>query len=393
MNSNLFFHRRQNGSLVNYRGALSVLLSFFLLLLLSSSVLSYDRKETIRIGVFLPMTGVVSSYGQSEWAGIKVARDLLPTVLGRNIELILIDDKSDRFEALKAVDHLINKYKVHAIIGSSTSRNTSAGAELAERAGIPLISPSATESKLTANKKYIFRVCPLDSFQAQIAAKYSYDFLKTRRAALLIDIANASSVDLAKEFKKNFVQRGGKIVQTTYCQSGDRDFTLQLTAIMESDPDILYIPNYYTENALISKQASAVGYKGIIMAADGAQSPELISMGGKSVEGLLLTGHFSANAVTSDLGRRYLQRYAKVTRLEIGAYEALGADAYFILVQAIDHAKSSAGTRIRAALASTRNFEGVSGNIKFSESGNSLKSMVVLQVLGGKFQYLSTLHP
>jgi branched-chain amino acid transport system substrate-binding protein len=200
-------------------------------------------------------------------------------------------------------------------------------------------------------------------------------------------------VDLAKEFKKNFVQRGGKIVQTTYCQSGDRDFTLQLTAIMESDPDILYIPNYYTENALISKQASAVGYKGIIMAADGAQSPELISMGGKSVEGLLLTGHFSANAVTSDLGRRYLQRYAKVTRLEIGAYEALGADAYFILVQAIDHAKSSAGTRIRAALASTRNFEGVSGNIKFSESGNSLKSMVVLQVLGGKFQYLSTLHP
>ena len=156
----------------------------------------------------------------------------------------LVDEKSDRIEAANAVDRLISKNKVHAIIGSATSSNTMAGSAIAEKAGIPLVSPTATDPRLTQNKKYIFRVCFIDPFQGEIAARYAYDTLKARKAAILIDVAQDYCVDLANEFKKNFTRKGGKVIQTTYCQSGDQDFTAQLSAIMAAKPDLLYLPNY-----------------------------------------------------------------------------------------------------------------------------------------------------
>ncbi len=359
----------------------------------ASPGLCQSRKDTIRIGVFLPMTGGVAAYGQMEWAGIKTARDMMPGALGREVELFLVDEKSDRIEAANAVDRLISKNKVHAIIGSSTSSNTMAGAAIAEKAGIPLVSPTATDPRLTQNKKYIFRVCFVDTFQGEMAAKYAYDQLKARTAALLIDVAQDACVNLANEFKKNFTRRGGRIVQTTYCQSGDQDFTAQLSAIKSAKPDIVYLPNYYTEDALICKQAAEIGLRTTIVSSDGAQAPELITIGGKSVEGFILTGHFEKNAVRSRLGKDFLRRYAKATGTEVGSYEALGADAYFILINAMERAKSTDGPKVRAALASTRGFEGVSGTIRLGENGNAVKGLVVLQVKNGRFTYLGTVNP
>jgi len=363
------------------------------MLALSAPCLSQDKKENIRIGIFLPMTGGVAAYGQMEWAGIKIAREMMPTVLGRNVELFLVDEKSDRIEAANAVDRLISKNKVHAIIGSATSSNTMAGAAIAEKAGIPLVSPTATDPRLTQNKKYIFRVCFIDTFQGEMAAKYAFDKLKARTAALLIDVAQDACVALGNEFKKNFTKKGGKIVQATQCQSGDQDFTAQLAAIKAAKPDVLYLPNYYTEDALICKQAAEVGLKTTIMSSDGAQAPELISIGGKAVEGFILTGHFEKNAVTSKIGKDFLRRYVKGTGSEVGSYEALGADAYFILLHAMERAKSTSGPSIRAALASTKSFEGVSGKMRLGEDGNAVKGLVLLQVKGGKFTYLGTINP
>ena len=378
---------------MSYKSVITALLSLVLLLSVPAFAVAETKPEPIRIGVFLPMTGGVASYGQMEWTGINVAKSMKPNVLNRPVELFLVDEKSDRIEAANAVNRLISKNKVHAIIGSATSSNTMAGAAIAEKAGIPLVSPTATDPRLTQNKKYIFRVCFVDSFQGQMAARYAYDTLKARTAALLIDVAQDACVDLANEFKKNFTQKGGKIVQATYCQSGDQDFTAQLSTIMASRPDVLYLPNYYTEDALICKQATEVGLKTIILSSDGSHAPELISIGGKSVEGFILTGHFEKNAATSKLGKAYLQSYAKEFKTDLGGYEALGADAYFILLNAMERAKSTDGSKIRAALAATRNFEGVSGKIQLGEDGNAIKSLVVLKVKGGKFTYLTTLNP
>ena len=240
---------------MKYKGLITALLAFTILALISEPAAAQGKLESIRIGVFLPMTGGVASYGHMEWSGIKIAREMRPTALGRDVELFLVDEKSDRIEAANAVDRLISKNKVHAIIGSATSSNTMAGSAIAEKAGIPLVSPTATDPRLTQNKKYIFRVCFIDPFQGEIAARYAYDTLKARKAAILIDVAQDYCVDLANEFKKNFTRKGGKVIQTTYCQSGDQDFTAQLSAIMAAKPDLLYLPNYYTEDALICKQA------------------------------------------------------------------------------------------------------------------------------------------
>ncbi|MFB3926505.1 MAG: ABC transporter substrate-binding protein [Syntrophales bacterium] len=370
-----------------------IFLSVFILFSIGGPAFSQAKKEPVRIGVFLPMTGGVASYGQMEWAGIQVARDMKPTVLGRTVELFLVDEKSDRIEAANAVDRLISKNRVHAIIGTATSSNTMAGSAIAEKAKIPIVSPTATDPRVTQNRKYTFRVCFIDPFQGEVAARYAYQSLKARRAALLIDRAQDYCVDLAKFFEDSFKKQGGKIVQKTYCQSGDQDFTAQLSAIMSSRPDILYLPNYYTEDALICKQAVELGLKVPIMSADGAQAPELIKIGGKAVEGFMLTGHFEKEGATTKLARRFIRNYESKYKTDASGFDALGADAYFVLMNAIERAGSTDGQKIRAALASTRKFEGVSGVINIGENGNAIKSMVILQVRDGKFRYVATVNP
>jgi branched-chain amino acid transport system substrate-binding protein len=144
----------------------------------------------------------------------------------------------------------VEKEKVVAIIGSSISGNTMAGGPIAEKAGVPIVSPTATNPLVTQGKKYIFRVCFIDPFQGEMAAKYAYETLKKRRAALIIDKAQDYCVGLADFFEKSFTKLGGQIVAKTYCQTGDKDFTAQMSAIKAKNPDVLYMPNYYTEVAL-----------------------------------------------------------------------------------------------------------------------------------------------
>lgn len=350
-------------------------------------------KDTVRIGCFLPMTGGVAAYGQMAWAGIQVARDIKPTVLGKKVELFLADTKSDKIEAATAMDRLLKKNKVHAVIGEMISGNTMAGAPIADKAKIPVVSPTATNPLVTQNREYIFRVCFIDPFQGEVAAKYAYNTLKAKRAAIIVDIAQDYCVGLANFFTKSFTKLGGKVVATTYCQTGDQDFTAQLSSIIGAKPDVLYLPNYYTEDALVCKQAAELGLKVPILSGDGAQAPELISIGGKAVEGFAFTGHFAREAATTDISKKYIAAYEKKTGKEASGFDALGADAYFAILDAMERAKSTDGPKVRAALADTKNFKGVSGVINIGPDGNAVKSMVILQVRDGKFQYLTTVNP
>jgi branched-chain amino acid transport system substrate-binding protein len=145
-----------------------------------------------------------------------------PTVLGKKVELFLVDEKSDRIEAANAVSRLIQNNKVVAVLGSATSSNTMAGSAVAEKARIPVISPTATDPRVVQNKKFMFRVCFTDSFQGEVAAKYVFNNLKARKAAMLIDQAQDYSVDLGKIFAKSFTRLGGTVVLTTYCAPATR---------------------------------------------------------------------------------------------------------------------------------------------------------------------------
>ena len=268
-----------------------------------------------------------------------------------------------------------------------------AGGPIAEKAKVPVVSPTATNPLVTQDKKYIFRVCFIDPVQGDIAAKYAIQTLKAKKAALIVDKSQDYCVGLAKFFKDAFLKLGGQIVAETFCVTEDKDFSAQLSTIKPSNPDVIYAPNYYSPVALFTKQARELGVKAPVLAGDGAQADELIQIGGKEVEGVAFTGHFHKKASTSPLGKEWISRFENKFKAEPNAFHALAADAYFVLMDAISRAKSTKGEAVRAALAGTKNFEAISGKLSIGEDGNAVKPMVINVVKNGKFEYLTTVNP
>ena len=362
----------------------------FSLLILAGWCLAAER---VKIGAYLPMTGAVAAYGQDARTGIQIAMEMEPAVLGKKVGFVLTDTKSDKIESANAVSRLIEKEKVVGIIGEMISGDTMAGAPIAEKARIPMVSPTATNVLVTQGKKYIFRVCFVDDVQGEGAAKYAFHTLKARRAALIVDKAQDYCVGLAKFFKDNFTRLGGQIVAETFCVTEDKDFSAQLSTIKLANPDVIYAPNYYSPVALFTRQARELGVKTPVLSGDGAQAEELIQIGGKEVEGVAFTGHFHPQAASTRLAKDFISRFHKKYKADPNAFNALGADAYFVLLDAIARAKSTEGERIRAALAKTKNFEAVSGKLSIGENGNAVKPMVINAVKNGKFIYLATVNP
>ena len=350
--------------------------------------------DTIKIGGWLPMTGAVAAYGQDANDGIAIAMEMKPTVLGKKVEFTVADTKSDKIEAANAMSRLIEKDKVIAVIGEMISGDTMAGGPIAEKAKIPVVSPTATNPLVTQGKKYVFRVCFIDPVQGDVAAKYAFNTLKAKKAALIVDKSQDYCVGLAKFFKDAFTKLGGKIVAETYCVTEDKDFSAQISTIKPTNPDVIYAPNYYSPVALFTKQARELGLKAPVLSGDGAQADELIQIGGKEVEGVVFTGHFNVKAATTALAKDFIARFdKKYPNKEPNAFHALGADAYFVLLDAITRAKSTKGEAIRAALATTKNFQAISGKLSIGEDGNAVKPMVINVVKGGKFEYLTTVNP
>jgi branched-chain amino acid transport system substrate-binding protein len=305
----------------------------------------------------------------------------------------LVDTKSEKVDAANAVYRLIERDKVVAIIGEMISGNTIAGSDHAERSKIPMVSPTATNPIVTQGKHYIFRVCFTDPDQGRIAAKLAREQLKAKTAALIYDISQDYCVALAAFFKKDFVQDGGTILAETKFKSGDRDFTPQLSRIKQVNPDIIYAPIYYTECALVARQAREIGLNAPVVTGDGAQAPELIELGGSAVEGVFFTAHFHKAMISTDRGKKFLETYEKNVGKDLDAFAAMAADAYFITLDAIRRADSANPTKIREALAATKDFEGVTGKITLKPDGNAIKAMVVNKVQEGKFVYVTTINP
>lgn len=349
--------------------------------------------ETVKIGGVQAMTGSTAAFGQDTWNGILLAQEMAPTVLGKKVELVLVDSKSDKIETANAVSRLIEKEKVIAILGENTSGNTLAGAPIAEKAMVPLVASTATNPMVTQGRKYVFRTCFIDPYQGEIAAKYAFNELKAKTAALIVDKSQDFSVGLAKFFKDAFTKLGGKILVETFCVTEDKDFSAQISTIKSANADVIYEPIYYSPIALFTKQARELGVKTPVVACDGAHADELIQIGGKEVEGLAFTGHFHVKGATTKMASNFINRFKEKYKAEPNTFHALGADSYFVLIDAINRAQSTEGVKIRQALATTKNFEGISGKITIGEDGNALKPMVIMQVKNGKFDYLTTVNP
>jgi len=347
----------------------------------------------VKIGCYLPMTGPAAAMGQMVWEGVQMAHKLKPQVLGQEVKLALADTKSDKIEAANAVSRLIEKEQVTALIGEVISSDTLAGAPIAERAKIPNITPTATNPLVTQNKQFAFRACFADDLQGKVAARYAYQHLKARRAALIIDQAQDYCVGLSLFFQREFKRLGGEVVAVSHIQTGDQDFSAQIAAIRPKNPDLIYAPNYYAEDALLARQLRDLGMKVPILTGDGAQVPELITLGGPAVEGMYFTAHFHREQVANPLAEEFRRTYETTYKKELGAFAALAGDSYFLLLDAISRARSLDGGKIAQALAETRNFPGVSGTITMGPDHNPVKGVVVLKVDQARFGYQTTIQP
>lgn len=339
------------------------------------------------------MTGPAAAMGQMVWEGVQVAHQLQPQVLGQPVRLVMLDTRSDRIEAANAVSRLIEQDKVAAIIGEVISSDTLAGVPIAERAGIPNITPTATNPLVTQNRKFAFRAAYVDDLQGKVAARFAWENLKARRVAVLIDQAQDYCVGLAKFFMEEFKRRGGQIVSVSYIQTGDQDFSAQISALKGANPDLIYAPNYYTEDALLAKQLQDLGVKTPILTGDGAQVPELLSIGGEAVNGMYFTALFHRQGTNTEIGRKFTQAYEATYHKSLDAFAALGGDGYFLLTAALTKAGSTGGVKVAEALAATKDFAGVTGSITMGPNHNPIKGVTVIKVEQGKFVYQTTINP
>jgi branched-chain amino acid transport system substrate-binding protein len=350
---------------------------------------------TIKIGEFASLTGKEATYGQTVHKGTVFAIEEINAaggVLGRPLELLSEDDQSKQGESATIVKKLIARDKVVAVLGELTSGRTLEAAPICQNARIPLISPGATAVEVTAKGDYIFRVCFIDPFQGTVMARFAQDSLQLRRVAILSSVSSAQSVGLAKFFRERFTANGGTVVLEQKYGEGDKDFRAQLTAIKAAGVEGIFVPGYYAEAALISKQARDLGLTMPLLGIDGWESSELIALGGAAVEGAYFSTHYSPESRSPAVvafNARYRRRWGE----DSNALSALAYDAAMLLADALGRAGTTDGAILRDALAATRDFRGATGVITFDAQRNPTKSAVVLTVKHGRFTFVQDVHP
>jgi branched-chain amino acid transport system substrate-binding protein len=339
----------------------------------------------VKIGAVTCLTGALSTFGNSSVQGLHLAVDQINAsggVLGGPIALVVEDNGSKAGETATIVRKLISQDKVAAILGDLTSSATMEGAPLAQAAKIPMLTPSATNIAITKIGDYIFRSCFVDPFTGRIMARFALDQLKAKRAIVLTDVKQDYSVGLTDAIREYFGKSGGSISAELSYSSGDTNFRTQLTQVRLAQPDVIFLPGYYTEAALILRQAKELGINCPFVGGEGWDSPALVQVAGKSADGNYYTDHFSAAALDPRV-QKFVQEYRGKYGSVPDALAALWYDGARILAQALQRAGSNDPTKVRDALAATRDFDGVTGRISIDANRNAAKPGVILKIDNG----------
>lgn len=352
--------------------------------------------DPIKIGVYLPLTGQNAFGGQLELEGVQLAHQQMPEVLGRPVELVVVDNKSDKVEAANAVKRLIERDKVVAFIGTYGSSLAMAGAEIAENAKVPGVGTSCTNPLVTQGKDYYFRACFIDPYQGAAAATYAHDNLGFKKAAVLMDMTNDYAVGLSNFFTKAFKDMGGEVVANLKYSSGDQDFTAQLTQLISKDPDIVFMPAYFAEGAIIMKQARELGAKFRIMGGDAMDNPDTVKIGGNAVEGFLHTTfpYDPTMADMSEEAKRFTEAWKKAyPNKETNVNGALGYNCYFLIMDAIKRAGKAEPEAIAKALAETVELPTALGKLSINKTHDAEMPVGIIEYKDGKRVYVGEVTP
>lgn len=347
-----------------------------------------EEPQEIKIAMLGPLTGGASKYGVEVRNGAQLAISLLNQRQSNyRYTLVALDDQADPSLAEQRAQELVARKEILAVVGSVTTPTTLVAGEIFQEGGLPAVSPSATGPAVSQLGDFIFRVCPSDTFQGRALAEYVVEEKGFSKIAILWDEKNASySGELADSFSQRAVELGGTVVGREAYQEGQKEFGSVLQTLKDSAPEILFIPGYYTEGALIAQQVRAMDWDVLLVGGDGFHAPDLIEIGGKAVDGVIFTTFFvstNPDPKVQDFVASYQNRFGS----EPGWIAAHGYDAMQVIIRAIEE-EGPSREAIQRGLAATKNFSGVTGTISFDENGDVVKDILRLEIKEGKFQVI-----
>jgi len=357
-----------------------------------------NDEDTVRIGIFEPLSGVDAEYGKLEKQGIELANELYPTVLGKRVELISEDNKSDPDYSEVAAEKLIKK-RASIVLGSYGSSNSLIGGALFEQARIPAVGITCTNPLVTSINEYYFRVCFIDTFQGIAMAKHAIQHDGALTAAIMEENESDYSKTLAQVFKEKFIELTGNpdaIVSLTKYHKGDESFTSQLNAVKSAAPDVVFVPGNPKEAGLIMKEAREAGIKSEFLGISDWETDAFLEYAGSAAEGATFVSPFDADVALTEQTETFIAAYQqKFGRDAVPTKsEALGFDAYIVALEAIEKAGTTQnGDRIRTALTEIRQLPGVTGEITFDANGDAIKPVVIKTIQNGEFVYINTAVP
>lgn len=347
--------------------------------------------DTIKVGINTELSGAVASYGTNASNGALLAIEEINAaggVLGMQLEPLSRDCKSVADEAMSVSAALVGE-KIVAQIGPLTSGNVAGSTPVMMENQIPLLAPAATAVNVTVDEKtnkvrdFIFRVCYLDSDQGRRMANFALEDLGVKNAAIFGSTSDDYATGLAKYFKEEFTSKGGTIVAEEGFVNGDKDFRATLTKIKNANPEFIYVPGYYTEVAVLIKQAREMGITCPIGGGDGWDSPDMVSVAGaEALNDTFFTNHYSVEDPDPAI-QSFVEAYKAKYNKAPDSFAALGYDAAKLLADAIERAGAADPVKIKEALEATKDFAGITGKMSIDENHNPVKNIVVIEYKDG----------
>ncbi len=356
---------------------------------------SSDDADEIVIGAIGPLSGAASTYGQSVKNGAQVFLDKVNEnggIDGKQVVLKFEDDEADPTKSINAYDKLVNQDGVKLLLGPVTSGAANAVGPNATADGVPMITPSGTETNLTTTGgEYVFRTCYIDATQGEVISKYASENLGAKTMAILYNKDSDYSIGIAEAAKAQFESNGGTVVEYISYNDGDKDFSAQLTNIKSSNPDVLVLPDYYSVVPVIADQARKIGITSQLMGGDGWDSPELVKIGGDAVEGAVFVNHYSpddSDPEVQEFVNSYKEKYGETP----DAFAALSYSTLQLFEEAITKAGSTDGEAVKDALKNI-DVDTISGNIRFDENRNPQKSVSIIKIENGEVKLETKVNP
>lgn len=362
---------------------------------LAVPVASAQSGDPILVGHYASITGSEATFGISTDNGIKLAIEEINAaggVKGRPLKLITLDNQGKAQEAATVVTRLITQEKVVALLGEVASSRSIAGGQIAQKSGVPMISPSSTNPSVTEIGEMISRVCYTDDKQGAACATFAAKNLKFTKVAVLFNRQQAYSKGLAEEFKKAFKKLGGTITTEQSYGDGDADYSAQIGAIRDSQPEAIFIPGYYTDAGNIAKQVRRAGVKATLIGGDGWDSADLAKIGQEAVDGAYFCNHYAPDQDSAEV-KSFVQKYREKFNAVPDALAALGYDSAKLLADSMGRASSLSGKDLAKAINSTKGFKGVTGTITIDDERNAQKPLVIVQMKSGMPSFVATIDP